>query len=68
MTGCLRAILLLAMTAGNAWACTESGRFSVPEESDSLYFHRDKHYTQGLRIRPARARRDRHRRVYLCLV
>jgi hypothetical protein len=41
---------LFGLVAGNAWACDGAGRFSVLEENDSLYFHSDKHYTQGLRI------------------
>jgi hypothetical protein len=47
---CAAAVFVFAVATGNAWACGEPARFSVLEENDSLYFHSDKHYTQGLRL------------------
>jgi hypothetical protein len=44
----LAAILTLA--AGAARAGDPYGRLDLLEENDSLYFHTDKHYTQGIRF------------------
>src|SRR6266404_4771860 len=44
LSGCL----LMSMQS-RAWG-NETGRITILEENDSLYFNSDKHYTQGLRI------------------
>jgi lipid A 3-O-deacylase len=44
----LSCCLLMSMQ-GRAWS-DETGRITILEENDSLYFNSDKHYTQGLRI------------------
>jgi hypothetical protein len=41
--------LAMAALAGSAMA-DDYGRFTALEENDSLYFHTDKHYTQGVRF------------------
>jgi lipid A 3-O-deacylase len=40
---------LVALCCGHARA-DDYGRVNILEENDSLYFHTDKHYTQGLRL------------------
>jgi lipid A 3-O-deacylase len=40
---------LLTSMQNRAWS-DETGRITILEENDSLYFNSDKHYTQGLRI------------------
>ncbi len=47
--------VVLAVSALSAWADGQVGahgdwRTTILEENDSLYFHTDKHYTQGLRL------------------
>lgn len=47
--------VVLAASASSAWADDQAGthrdwRTTILEENDSLYFHSDKHYTQGLRL------------------
>jgi hypothetical protein len=44
----LSCCLLMSMQS-RAWG-DETGRITILEENDSLYFNSDKHYTQGLRI------------------
>src|SRR5437870_9500592 len=44
----LSCCLLMSMQS-RAWS-DETGRITILEENDSLYFNSDKHYTQGLRI------------------
>src|SRR5438128_11313777 len=44
----LSCCLLMSMQS-RAWG-VETGRITILEENDSLYFNSDKHYTQGLRI------------------
>ncbi len=41
--------LLAAIWCGRVLA-DDYGRFDILEENDSLYFHTDKHYTQGMRL------------------
>jgi lipid A 3-O-deacylase len=43
------AALMLAASSGGAFA-DDGARFGLIEENDSLYFHTDKHYTQGIRF------------------
>src|SRR5437870_6720615 len=44
----LSCCLLMSMQSPG-WS-DETGRITILEENDSLYFNSDKHYTQGLRI------------------
>jgi hypothetical protein len=41
--------LMLSAPFASAHA-DQNNRFNLLEENDSLYFHSDKHYTQGLRL------------------
>ncbi len=53
----LTRLFLFSVVSLWAWSATpdpahadDKERFSLLEENDSLYFHSDKHYTQGLRL------------------
>lgn len=43
-------LLLAALLCATLPAHADDGRVSVVEEDDSLYFHSDRHYTQGARL------------------
>jgi lipid A 3-O-deacylase len=43
------ALIFVSAPLGSAQA-DQNNRFNLLEENDSLYFHSDKHYTQGLRL------------------
>jgi lipid A 3-O-deacylase len=47
---CILFGVLMAIAACGRGLADDYGRVNILEENDSLYFHSDKHYTQGLRL------------------
>jgi lipid A 3-O-deacylase len=50
MRGAILAVGAILTVAAGAVRADDYGRLNLLEENDSLYFHTDKHYTQGVRL------------------